>query len=60
MENTQFLLPFERKIHKILIKKEAQTADKYGYKPFNRPIDLHMKLGIVNIDKPKGPTSLQV
>ena len=44
----------------ILIKAEEETNPKYGYIPNERPIELHMKMGIINLDKPPGPTSHEV
>ncbi len=57
MEN---LLPFERIEQKVLIRKEAETDEKYGCKPEERKTEDIINYGIVNIDKPKGPTSHQV
>lgn len=57
MEN---LLPFERAERKILVRKEAETDEKYGCKPEDRKTEEIINYGIVNIDKPKGPTSHQV
>jgi len=54
------LLPFERIERKVLIRKEAETDEKYGCKPENRQTEEIINYGIVNIDKPKGPTSHQV
>lgn len=53
-------LPFERIEREILVRKESETSDKYGKYPNERSIEEHLQLGIVNIDKPKGPTSHQV
>lgn len=41
-------------------KVEAETDPKYGYDPQKRPINLHMRFGMVNLDKPSGPTSHEV
>ena len=54
------LLPFERTERKILIRKETETDYKYGCRPEDRKTDEIINYGIVNIDKPKGPTSHQV
>ena len=43
-----------------LIKAEEPTSDQYGYYPDKRPLALHLDCGIVNIDKPAGPTSHEV
>jgi H/ACA ribonucleoprotein complex subunit 4 len=52
-------LPFEKIERKVFIKKEAETNRKYGCRPENRKIEEIINYGIVNIDKPKGPTSHQ-
>ena len=36
----------------ILIKAEEETNPKYGDIPNERPIERHMKMGIINLDKP--------
>lgn len=54
------LLPFERIERKILVRKEAETDGKYGCRPEDRSTEEIINYGIVNIDKPKGPTSHQV
>lgn len=53
-------LPFEKVKSKIIIKKEAKTDDKLGHKPKERKTEEIINYGIVNIDKPKGPTSHQI
>ncbi|MBU2560797.1 MAG: RNA-guided pseudouridylation complex pseudouridine synthase subunit Cbf5 [Nanoarchaeota archaeon] len=57
---TENLLPFEKTKRKILVKKDSQTSDKYGCSPEARSVEQLLQLGIINIDKPKGPTSHQV
>ena len=57
MEN---LLPFEIIERKILVRKESETSDKLGCRPEERQTEEMINYGIVNIDKPKGPTSHQV
>lgn len=54
------LLPSEKIKRKILIKKEAETSPDYGILPENRATEEIINYGIVNIDKPRGPTSHQV
>ncbi|MBI2558321.1 RNA-guided pseudouridylation complex pseudouridine synthase subunit Cbf5 [Candidatus Woesearchaeota archaeon] len=56
----QSLLPFERIERKILLRKEAETDERYGCRPEERKTEETIDYGIVNIDKPKGPTSHQV
>jgi H/ACA ribonucleoprotein complex subunit 4 len=53
-------LPFEKIKRTILTKKVSQTSDKYGNQFDNLPIEELLKYGIINLDKPKGPTSHQV
>ncbi|RLI89006.1 MAG: RNA-guided pseudouridylation complex pseudouridine synthase subunit Cbf5 [Candidatus Altiarchaeales archaeon] len=45
---------------KILVKSDDQTDPRYGIEPEKRPIEEYIKNGIVNLDKPSGPTSHQV
>jgi tRNA pseudouridine(55) synthase len=54
------LLPFEKIEHEVLVKKEAETSDKFGLYPNQRSVPELINYGVVNIDKPKGPTSHQV
>ncbi|MDD5086134.1 MAG: RNA-guided pseudouridylation complex pseudouridine synthase subunit Cbf5 [Candidatus Nanoarchaeia archaeon] len=54
------LLPFEKHKRQILIRKKAETSDKFGCIPENMPVKELINYGIVNIDKPSGPTSHQV
>src|SRR3989344_7827682 len=53
-------LPFEKIERKILIRKEAETNSNLGCPPEERKTEEIVNYGIVNIDKPKGPTSHQV
>ena len=53
-------LPFEAVKRKIIIRKEAETDPGLGTEPVKRPVKEIVNYGIVNIDKPKGPTSHQV
>jgi len=59
-QKTDRRLPFERIERKIIVKREAETAPKYGCAPEDRNTEQLLDLGIINIDKPKGPTSHQV
>src|SRR3989344_981324 len=52
-------LPFEIG-RQILIKKLAETDSKYGKKPDERTVEELIELGIINLNKPQGPTSHQV
>lgn len=53
-------LPFERMDRVILTRQSLKTSDRFGEDPFTRPIKELLDYGIVNIDKPSGPTSHQV
>ncbi|MEM4653392.1 MAG: hypothetical protein QW535_04760 [Candidatus Nezhaarchaeales archaeon] len=44
----------------ILIKAEDTTDYRYGCPPDQRPIEQHIDLGVINLDKPPGPTSHEV
>ena len=57
---TENLLPFEKTERKILIRQEADTNSKFGCRPEERKTEEIINYGILNIDKPKGPTSHQV
>lgn len=53
------LLPSE-KSRSLMVKREAKTDLRYGNFPDKRPLDLHLMLGAVSLDKPPGPTSHEV
>ena len=42
---------------KFLIKDEEETNPDYGYPPMDRPDELYVRYGVINLDKPRGPTS---
>ncbi|MFX1355066.1 MAG: RNA-guided pseudouridylation complex pseudouridine synthase subunit Cbf5 [Promethearchaeota archaeon] len=44
----------------LLIKSEDNTDYKYGCDPEKRKIDDLLKYGVINLDKPKGPTSHEI
>jgi H/ACA ribonucleoprotein complex subunit 4 len=48
------------KKRKLLIKRESTTNPNYGQKPEERSTAALINYGIVNIDKPSGPSSHQV
>ena len=54
------LLPFEKIKRNILIKKKAETNWDYGKDPDKRNINELINYGIINLNKPSGPTSHQV
>ena len=44
----------------LLIKDEEETDYSYGKNPLERSVEELLSLGIVNLDKPIGPTSHEV
>lgn len=53
-------LPFEKIKRKVLVKKSAKTSEEYGTDPGKRTVPELINYGVINIDKPKGPTSHEV
>jgi H/ACA ribonucleoprotein complex subunit 4 len=51
--------PWEIK-RELLVKTEDTTNPKYGHKPTERPAEEYMRYGVINLDKPAGPTSHEV
>jgi len=43
-----------------LLKANTTTDSHYGCDPFQRPIEQHLMYGVVNLNKPAGPTSHEV
>jgi len=52
-------LPFLSK-REVLVRAEDVTDERYGCPPSQRPITDHLRLGVLNLDKPVGPTSHEV
>ena len=50
-------LPSEKLNQSELIKKEAKSSSKYGCPPEKRTIKKLIDYGIININKPSGPSS---
>ncbi|MBW2969176.1 RNA-guided pseudouridylation complex pseudouridine synthase subunit Cbf5 [Candidatus Woesearchaeota archaeon] len=50
-------LPFETIERSILTRKQCRTNRDYGLDPKKRPVEQLIKQGVVNINKPAGPTS---
>ena len=40
--------------------READTSPDYGTLPYKRSIEDHIAYGVINLDKPPGPTSHEV
>jgi H/ACA ribonucleoprotein complex subunit 4 len=54
------LLPFEKEKRKELIRYSASASEEYGEKPSDRKLNDYLNLGVINLDKPSGPTSREV
>ena len=59
LNNQDTLLPFERLNRTILVRLKAETDYKFGCKPEERKTEEIIRYGIINLDKPSGPTSHQ-
>ncbi|NQV08393.1 RNA-guided pseudouridylation complex pseudouridine synthase subunit Cbf5 [Candidatus Woesearchaeota archaeon] len=53
-------LPFEEVKREVLVRKKSETSDKFGKDPEKRTVEELIDYGVVNIDKPQGPTSHQI
>jgi H/ACA ribonucleoprotein complex subunit 4 len=51
--------PWEIK-RKLLVKAEEETDQRYGCKPAERTINDYIRFGVINLDKPAGPSSHEV
>ena len=51
--------PWEIK-RSLVVKAEEETDHRFGHRPEERPIEEHMRFGIINLDKPAGPSSHEV
>jgi H/ACA ribonucleoprotein complex subunit 4 len=47
----------KREVH---LKNDDSTDPKYGCAPLNRPPEQYIRYGVINLDKPAGPTSHEV
>lgn len=45
---------------KLISKARAHTNSAYGKRPEDRSIEEHLRYGVINLDKPRGPTSHEV
>ncbi|MEM0231443.1 MAG: RNA-guided pseudouridylation complex pseudouridine synthase subunit Cbf5 [Candidatus Woesearchaeota archaeon] len=55
-----FKLPFERVSRELLVKRESSTDPSLGCSPDERSVNELINFGVINLDKPSGPTSHQV
>ena len=51
--------PWER-ARKEVVKIEEETDPSYGCPPEKRPIQQHIRYGLINLDKTSGPSSHEV
>ena len=56
LDDINWLLKENQKI----VVKDYEEDMGFGYLPWSRPPELYLKYGIINLDKPPGPTSHQV
>ena len=44
----------------LLVRAEDTTNPMHGHKPSERPAEEYVSYGVINLDKPAGPTSHEV
>ncbi|MCX6709992.1 MAG: RNA-guided pseudouridylation complex pseudouridine synthase subunit Cbf5 [Candidatus Woesearchaeota archaeon] len=54
------LLPFQKIEREILVRRNASTDERFGKYPDKRTVEELIDFGVINVDKPSGPTSHQV
>ena len=59
MENLEFKLPSDEP-EQLLVKSQESSNPNYGCKPERRSIESLLQYGVINLDKPSGPTSHEV
>jgi H/ACA ribonucleoprotein complex subunit 4 len=59
MPNLKFKLPSDES-EQLIVKSQDTTNKNYGCDPNNRDIEDLLKHGVINLDKPSGPTSHEV
>jgi len=59
MENLEFKLPSDEP-EQLLVKSQDDSDPNYGMEPEKRSIELLLQYGVINLDKPSGPTSHEV
>jgi H/ACA ribonucleoprotein complex subunit 4 len=55
----EIVAPWQIK-RELVIKAEDETDPRFGHKPEERPIQEHIRFGVINLDKPAGPSSHEV
>lgn len=51
------VLPFEKIKREVLVKRECSTNPEYGCNPWERKVSDLINFGVIDLNKPKGPTS---
>jgi len=59
MQDSEFKLPADEP-EQLLIKSTDKTDPNYGINPENRNIETLLQHGVINLDKPSGPTSHEI
>lgn len=59
MHNSEYKLPSDES-EQLIVKSQDTTNTEYGCDPTNRTIEQLLKYGVINLDKPSGPTSHEV
>jgi H/ACA ribonucleoprotein complex subunit 4 len=59
MENSKTMLPSDEP-EQLLVKSQDETNYEYGCDPEKRKIEDLFHYGVINLDKPKGPTSHEI
>jgi len=59
MQMPRSVAPWEVE-RKLVVKAEGETTPRYGCKPEERPAQDYIRFGVINLDKPAGPTSHEV
>ena len=55
----RMIAPWDKE-RRLVVKAEEDTDSRYGHKPEERPIQDYVRLGVINLDKPSGPSSHEV
>lgn len=56
----ELMLPADIKREIIIKDEKAESNPKWGFPLDKRPIEMHMQFGVINLDKPPGPTSHEI
>ncbi len=52
--------PILERIEEYLVKSEERSSPNHGWAPSERPIKEYLSTGVINLDKPPGPSSHEV